>query len=425
MSGVNITKRGNVYQYQFEAGKINGKRKRINKSGFRTKKEAEEAGAKAYSEYLNTGLDFKESTITYADYLDFWLDNYCRLNLKYNTVEAYRTIANKYLKPTIGIYRLAALTSVKLHTFISDLCSKYSFSRSYFSNILKVLKGSFREACDVYGFIKYNPTITLRLPKMEEEREDVKHVYTQEEIDMILNRFKDNDTFTCAFLTSCYTGMRTGEVFALTWDDIDLENRIISVNHNVYDKENDKNGRWYIGSTKTTTGKRKIHISETLLKALMNYKKKQKYLKKLYGNEYKYYHLEEVKNEHGKVIEKRIVENEKGIIRLDTINLVFTKENGQYSGTDITKYPFRIIHNELGLKKCRFYDLRGSYATKILNNGIGIRDVADILGHKNVETTENYYISSSNLSRKEATDLFDKITNSNVINEITNYKLVK
>ena len=421
MSGVNITKRGKVYQYQFEAGKINGKRKRVNKSGFKTKKEAEEAGTKAYSEFLNTGLDFKESQISYAEYLDYWLNNYCRLNLKYNTIETYQTIARKYLKPNLGIYRLSALTSVKLHSFIAELCSKYNFSRAYFSNILKVLKGSFREACDVYGFIKYNPAITLRLPKIEKEKEEIKHVYTQEEIDMILARFKKNETFTCAFLTSCYTGMRTGEVFALTWNDIDLKNGVINVSHNVYDKEGDEKGRWYIGSTKTVNGKRQIHICETLLKALINYKKKQQYLKKLYGNEYVQYHLEDVKNEYGKVIERRIVRNENNILRLDTLNLVFTRENGTYCGTDITRYPFQVIHRELGLKKCRFYDLRGSYATKILNNGIGIREVADILGHSNVKTTENYYISSSSTSRKEATDVFDRVTQSSTINEILNY----
>lgn len=55
-----------------------------------------------------------------------------------------------------------------------------------------------------------------------------------------LNRFENNETFTCAFLTSCYTGMRTGEVFALTWEDIDLENGTISIKHNVYDKPKDE-----------------------------------------------------------------------------------------------------------------------------------------------------------------------------------------
>ena len=87
-------------------------------------------------------------------------------------------------------------------------------------------------------------------------REDVKHLYTQEEIDKILNRFIDNDTFTCVFLTSCYTGMRTGEVCALTWDDVDLDKGIIKISHNVYDKPKDEKGRWFLGSTKTKTGTR-------------------------------------------------------------------------------------------------------------------------------------------------------------------------
>ena len=72
MGNLNITKRGNVYQYQFEAGKINGKRKRINKSGFKTKKEAEEAGAKAYNEFIN-GESTTECNMLYSDYLDYWM----------------------------------------------------------------------------------------------------------------------------------------------------------------------------------------------------------------------------------------------------------------------------------------------------------------------------------------------------------------
>lgn len=49
--------------------------------------------------------------------------------------------------------------------------------------------------------------------------------------------------------------------------------------------------------------------------------------------------------------------------------------NGRwYSGTDIIRYPFKIIHHELGIKKCRFYDLRGSYATRVLRNGAEISE---------------------------------------------------
>ena len=86
--------------------------------------------------------------------------------------------------------------------------------------------------------------------------EDIKHLYSKEEIERILERFKDNSPFTCAFLTSCFTGTRTREVFALTCNDIDFENGIINIKHNVYDKVDDGRGRWYIGTTKTETGTR-------------------------------------------------------------------------------------------------------------------------------------------------------------------------
>lgn len=423
MGSINIRKRGNVYQYSFEIAKIGGKRKQMTKSGFKTKFEAQQEGTKAYNEYLNTGNTFKENQVSYSDYLDYWIEHYCKSNLKYNTIQTYVTIINKYLKPNIGSYRLTSITSVRLNTFISELCMKHDYSRVYFANNLKVLKGSFRDACDVYGLIKYNPALTIRLPKMNKSIEDVKHVYSQEEIEKILDRFKNDDTFTCAFLTSCYTGMRTGEVFALTWEDIDLENRIININHSVYDKKKDKKGRWFIGTTKTETGTRKIHISQTLYMALNNFKLKQDKLKKLYGNKYHYYHIEEEKNAYGKVVEYRIVENDNTVNTYNNINLVFTIHDGTYKGTDIIKYPYSIIHNELGIKKCRFYDLRGSYATKILKNGVEIRDVADILGHRNIETTENYYISSSKESRKEACDIFDNLTKSKIIDKIVQYEI--
>lgn len=420
---INIRKRGKVYQYSFEIAKVDGKRRQITKSGFATKSEAQKAGVIAYNEYMNNGKIFNSSNMSYADYLEYWISTYANLNLKYSTIVTYYNIIKIHLKPNIGSYRLTSITSVRLNTFISELCMKHDYSRVYFANILKVLKGSFRDACDVYGLIKYNPALTIRLPKMNKSIEDVKHVYSQEEIEKILDRFKNDDTFTCAFLTSCYTGMRTGEVFALTWEDIDLENRIININHSVYDKKKDKKGRWFIGTTKTETGIRKIHISQTLYMALNNFKLKQDKLKKLYGNKYHYYHIEEEKNAYGKVVEYRIVENDSTGNTYNNINLVFTIHDGTYKGTDIIKYPYSIIHNELGIKKCRFYDLRGSYATKILKNGVEIRDVADILGHRNIETTENYYISSSKESRKEACDIFDNLTKSKIIDKIVQYEI--
>ena len=423
MGNVTIQKRGKYYQYKFEVAKVDGKRKFINKSGFGTKDEAIKAGNIAYTEYLNTGLVFKEKEISFSDYLDYWYENYCEVNLKYNTRRTYKTIMDKYLKPEIGKYRLSSLTSVKLNSFITELCNKYNFKKAYYNNILKVLKNCFRIATDVYGFIRYNPALTLKLPKIEDSNNLQKHLYNKNEINMILERFKDDNAFTCAFITSCFTGMRTGEVCSLTWEDIDFKNRVINVKHTVYDKPDDGKGRWYIGTTKTKQGTRQINMSITLYNALINYKKKQQYLKKVFGSEYYTYHFEDVLNKYGKVMEQRIVQNKGNILQIKKADMVFTRPNGKFVGRNILNYPFKIIHKELGIKNCRFYDLRGSYATINLRNGTEIRDVADILGHKYIETTENFYISSTDENKKNVSDVFDRIMSSDVIENIIKYEV--
>ncbi len=214
-----------------------------------------------------------------------------------------------------------------------------------------------------------------------------------------------------------------GEVCSLTWDDIDFENRVINVKHTVYDKSDDGKGRWYMGTTKTKNGVRQIYMSPTLFQALINFKKKQQHLKKLYGSKYITYYFEDVIGKNGKLIERRIIENNGNILHMNIANLVFTRPNGKYVGRNILNYPFKIIHKELGIEDCRFYDLRGSYATTNLRNGVEIRDVADILGHKYVETTENFYISSTEEDKKDVTTAFDKVMTSDLINDIIKYEI--
>lgn len=67
MGKVSIMKRGKSFQYRFEIASQGGKRKFINKSGFKTKQETHEAGNIAYAEYLNAGVPFKECKISYSD----------------------------------------------------------------------------------------------------------------------------------------------------------------------------------------------------------------------------------------------------------------------------------------------------------------------------------------------------------------------
>ena len=201
--------------------------------------------------------------------------------------------------------------------------------------------------------------------------------------------------------------MRTGEAFALTWDDIDLDNRIIKINKTVYAKDKEENGRWYLGTTKTIGSYREIYICDTLYSFLLKYKELQNNYKKEYGKNYKHYILEEVKNKYGKLVEYKIVESNS---KYNKMQMVFTRKDGTYSGTDIIKYPFKFIHHELGIK-CRFYDLRGSFATISLRNGCEIKDIAEVLGHKRIETTEKYYISTTSKDKENVFIKFDKSRN--------------
>lgn len=74
-----------------------------------------------------------------------------------------------------------------------------------------------------------------------------------------------------------------------------------------------------------------------------------------------------------------------------------------------------ITHHELGIK-CRFYDLRGSFATISLRNGCEIKDIAEVLGHKRIETTERYYVLSKSEDKKQVTKLFEISRNFNNFN---------
>lgn len=197
--------------------------------------------------------------------------------------------------------------------------------------------------------------------------------------------------------------MRTGEVFALTLNDIDLGNRIIKINKTVYAKDKEANGRWYLGTTKTIGSQREIYICDTLYSFLLKYKELQNNYKKEFGKDYKYYILEEVKNKYGKLVEYKIIKSNS---KRNRVEMVFTRKDGTYSGTDIVRYPFRIIHHELGIK-CRFYDLRGSFATISLRSGCEIKDIAEVLGHERIETTQKYYILSLEENKKKVTKVFE------------------
>lgn len=419
MSNVTIQKRGNFYQYKFEIAKVDGKRKFLSKSGFKTKSEAEKEGVIAYNDYLNTGNSFSASDMSYSDFLDYWLENYCYINLKYHTIEGYSNIIKNHIKPNIGHFRLSQITRATLQEFINKIYINKSFSKNFLNNIKKVIKGSFTYAYET-DFIKINPAIGLKLPKYDIPPKDPAHIFTNEEINLILDRFKNNHCVYYAFLTAYCTGLRVAEVFALTWDDIDFYNKTISVNKNIL-KKNQAGGTkqrhisgnsttvWYLGTCKTETSYRTIPIGDTLVNALKEYKQEQEEHRKNYGDTYMKHYKKTVVNPYNNKQEIKIINAHAEIdVALPEVKLVFLKNNGVFEGTDSCKYPFKVIHYELGIP-CRFHDFRDTHATRLIEAGSDIKAVSKRLGHRNIDTTYDIYVRVTEKMENETANKFEQI----------------
>lgn len=420
MGNVYVQKRGKVYQYQFAIASIDGKRKYKNKSGFRTKSEAIEAGVKAYNEYINVGHCIEPSKMSYSDYLDYWMKEHCEINLKYHTIQAYQNIIKNHIKPKLGFYMLSQLTTSVIQEFINNIYLEKGFSKNFLKNILKVLKGSLGYATDVVGFIKVNPSLKVRLPKYDIPDSDPVYILSNEEVEKILERFSNNPCVYYAFLTAYYTGLRVSEVFGLTWDDIDFVKRTITVNKNIL-KKNQAGGTkkrlisgnsttvWYFGTCKTKGSYRTIEIGDTLLKALKKYKEEQIQNRKDYGDTYMKHYKKIVNNPYNNKPEIKIINAYAELeVPLEEVKLVFLKKNGVFEGTDSCKYPFKVIHYELGIP-CRFHDFRDTHATRLIEAGADIKAVSKRLGHSNTRTTYEIYVKVTTKMESDTVEKFESI----------------
>lgn len=420
MGNVYVQKRGKVYQYQFAIASIDGKRKYKNKSGFRTKSEAIEAGVKAYNEYINVGHCIEPSKMSYSDYLDYWMKEHCEINLKYHTIQAYQNIIKNHIKPKLGFYMLSQLTTSVIQEFINNIYLEKGFSKNFLKNILKVLKGSLGYATDVVGFIKVNPSLKVRLPKYDIPDSDPVYILSNEEVEKILERFSNNPCVYYAFLTAYYTGLRVSEVFELTWDDIDFVKRTITVNKNIL-KKNQAGGTkkrlisgnsttvWYFGTCKTKGSYRTIEIGDTLLKALKKYKEEQIQNRKDYGDTYMKHYKKIVNNPYNNKPEIKIINAYAELeVPLEEVKLVFLKKNGVFEGTDSCKYPFKVIHYELGIP-CRFHDFRDTHATRLIEAGADIKAVSKRLGHSNIRTTYEIYVKVTTKMESDTVEKFESI----------------
>ena len=421
---VSVRKRGKVYEYRFSITSIDGVRKWIQKSGFKTRQEALQQGALAYNEYYRVGRVQKQKNMSYSDFLDYWIDTYCNFNLKYSTIVTYLNIIKNYLKPRLGMYSLSQIDAQMLQEFINDIYVEKHLSKWYLKGILKAIKGSLRYACYDVNFINENPAERVHIPRYEVVTGDPAHIFTQEEIEKILARFSDVHHVYYAFLTAYYTGLRVSEVFGLTWDCIDFERKTLTVNKNIIKKNRDGKPKkysvskghsvevWFYGTCKNPQSNRTISIGDTLVKALKQYKNEQEEYKQFYGDAYLKHYEKKILNEYTKREEIKIVDAKAELdINLPEAELVFVKPNGQFRGTETVRHAFKVINYELGIK-CRFHDFRDTHATRLIEQGADIKAVSKRLGHSTIQTTYNIYVRVTSKMETDTVDRFENYTNS-------------
>ena len=410
------------WEYRFEAAKIDGKRKHISKSGFRTKKEAEDAGAKALAEYNNAGMKFEPSDMSYADYLDYWFDNYVKVSCKYSTQIAYNQIIEQHLKPALGMYRLRSLTPVMIQEYVNKKFMN-GLKKTTLKNIMSVLTGSLKYAVVPAQLLQSSPAEYMKYPKMSGDRSNANRVIISlEDFNRMLDRFKKGNPFRYALLIGFHTGLRIGEVHALTWDDIDFKNCTIDVTKQTYKRNHgidvremqkkkgkrEEKSAWYFGSPKSAASVRKIKIGDTLIKELKEYKAIQAQNELFYGEYYTHIFMKEEMDEKNNKI-YRLIEIEKSIpVSLPQADIILRKENGQISTSDSFKYAARVIHYDLGIN-FNFHSLRHTHATKLIEAGVSPKAVQARLGHENIETTLQTYVHNTEDMEQSAVDVFEKI----------------
>lgn len=414
-------KRGSTWSYYFDLGKIDGKRQKKEKGGFKTKREAEAALTKAINDYNNAGTVFEPTEITVADYLDQWYELYCKLNLKYNTQVGYLRIIEGHLKPRFGKYRLKAISSALLQDFANDL-KMNGLSKSHMVGILSIFGAALDYAVEPMHYLIANPMRYVKYPKIEKKpRERI--ILTLEEWERIIERFPADSRYHIPLMIGFYTGLRISEAFALTWDDIDLDKREITVNKQVVKrnfgadvrKAAEKKGKkelkssWYFTTPKTSTSERTVKFGETLYQALMTEFTAQTKNELKYGEYYTIHVLKKEVDEKGDDM-FRIIPVQKCLNSvLPRVRMVCISENGEYTSTDSFKYCARIIHKEL-LLAFDYHSLRHTHATLLIESGANVKDVQTRLGHNNIRTTLQTYVHDTEVMASHSVELFEQAT---------------
>lgn len=382
MSNVRTRKRGKYWEYEFDAAKVSGKRNRISKSGYKTKAEAIAAGAAAMAEYNSSGVKFVPSEMSYADFLDYWMESYCLITLKKTTLDNYKKRIKAHIKPSLGAYKLTSLTTAGLQKFINaKIDAQYSLNT--LSVLRGILTGSLQYAVR-QNMLKSNPAREIRIPT-ERSTESLQlrsapHRYVPPDmIEKIFQRFPEKHPSHIPLMLGYRCGLRLGEVFAITWDCVDLDKGQIRIDKQV--QWNPAEQWWFFTNPKFNSF-RTIDLDSSLLELLRRERKRQDKAKAYYEDMYITYYENDVRG---------LVTSPDNASVVKPVELMLVRQDGSYIQARTMQHTSSVIHYELGMKDFTFHSLRHTHATMLAEVGMPQKYTQQRLGHKDISVTLKYY----------------------------------
>ena len=315
---------------------------------------------------------------TFRQFADEWVNIILKPKVKPLSYQRKITTLEHQVYPHIGGVQIDKLTHSQIQKMVNDL-SDSGLSYSTVKKAYEAVSGCMRYY-RIHTRTAFNPCEGITLPEQKRKETSDIQFFTAEERKQILNEAtrkyesgKDVYRLGWAFVLLLYSGMRIGELCALTWDDVDFSTRTIRINKNAVElRERDEKGNYSStlitqNSTKTRSGMRTIPMTQKAFDALSE-------LQKITG-EYEY---------------------------------IITSSNGERIRPTRLDRTFYQILAAVNLKKVGVHTLRHTFATMLFNNGCEVKVVSDLLGHSNTKITENIYIHLIQQQKVKAIQSIDR-----------------
>ena len=368
-----IVYRANVY---LGTDQVTGKKAKTSVTG-RTRKEVKQKAKHAQDEFISNGYTVTKVVPikNYQELAELWLESY-QLTVKPQTFIATKRMLYNHLIPVFGALRLNKLSVSYIQGFINDLSSElvhYSVVHSINRRVLQ------------YGvslqLLPFNPARDVMLPKVPKKENKAIKFIAPEDLKALMAYMEKlaNKKFSYFFDYVLYsvllaTGCRFGEVVALEWSDIDLDNGTISITKN-YSRL-----LKLIGTPKSKAGVRVISIDKKTINLLRLYKNRQR---------------------------QTFIETG---ARVSAVVFATPTKEYQNMATRQESLDRRIA--EVGIPRFTFHAFRHTHASLLLNAGISYKELQYRLGHATLAMTMDIYGHLSKDKEKEAVSYYEKAINS-------------